>query len=379
MLKVLTIVGTRPELIKMSSVIKTIASYTKHILVHTGQNYDPRLNQLFFDDLGIEKPKHYLDAVENSGSSAEAIASIIMKSDKVLATEKPDAIMLYGDTNSCLSVISAKKRKIPIFHMESGNRCFDQRVPEETNRKIVDHLSDINMTLTERAREYLIMEGLKPDRIFNVGSHMDEVIFNAISKIECSNILEGLSVNKGSFFLVSLHREENVDNPERLASLMLLIDQVGSFFGKETIVSLHPRTRLSLRSAFSDLRTLKTIRFVEPFSFTDYVFLQMNCYCLLSDSGTVSEESGILGIPAITLRYIHERPEGIEAGSFSLGSLSQSSLVQQIRLAVKTARHTIKYSDLGLTLSQRVSKLVLGYCDYINAEVWKKPVSSLLG
>jgi UDP-N-acetylglucosamine 2-epimerase len=371
--KVVTIVGTRPELIKMSAVVKTISKYASHVLVHTGQNYDHNLNKVFFDDLGIAEPKYYLDVASGSDKLMETIGNILVRVDDILEIERPDAVLIYGDTNSCLSVLAAKRRKIPIFHMEAGNRCFDQRVPEEVNRKIVDHLSDINLTLTLRAREYLISEGLRPDHVLHVGSHMDEVINNNLRKIESSTILEKLSIKPHEYFVVSIHREENVDDINILASILQAVDRVAIEFNKKCILTLHPRTRARLSSATSEIASTSMIVYADPFSFTDYVCMQQHCFCLLSDSGTVSEESRILGIPAITLRYTHERPEGVELGCFALGSSSVPVLIQQIKLAVDTAPNKIEFDRLSLNLSNKISKIVLGYIDYLNLEVWKKP------
>ena len=297
MLKVMTIVGTRPELIKMSRVIAQFDQYTRHVLVHTGQNYDYELNQVFFDDLGIRKPDHFLEAVGDN--VAQTIARIIEKSDAVMEAERPDALMLYGDTNSCLAVMAAKRRKIPVFHMEAGNRCFDQRVPEELNRKVLDHLSDINMVLTEHARRYLIAEGIRPETIIKTGSHMREVLDFYMPKIVKSDILQRLELESGRYFIVSAHREENVDTPENLHDLIATLNALAMAYDAKVIVSTHPRTKKRLDDL--ELGVLDSrIAFLKPFGFCDYIKLQMEALCVVSDSGTITEESSLLNLPAIT-------------------------------------------------------------------------------
>jgi len=308
MRKVMTIVGTRPELIKMSRVIAELEKHTQHVLVHTGQNYDYELNQIFFDDLEIRKPDYFLNAA--GPNAAQTIAQVIMKADEVFEQEKPDALLLYGDTNSCLAIIPAKRRKIPVFHMEAGNRCFDQRVPEELNRKVLDHLSDINMVLTEHARRYLLAEGIKPETIIKTGSHMREVLDFYKPKIDQSDVLTRLSLEAGKFFLVSAHREENVDSPEALRDLVETLDALAKKYRYPVLVSTHPRTLKRLEeSAHGPLD--ERIIFSKPFGFIDYIKLQMEAFCVLSDSGTITEEASLLNLCAITLRNAHERPEGM--------------------------------------------------------------------
>jgi len=371
MYKVLTVVGTRPELIKMSAIISTISKYCKHILVHTGQNYDPNLSSVFFDDLSIKQPDYYLAVANPEITLAESLANIIKSCDKVFEEVKPDAIMVYGDTNSCLCVIAAKRRKIPVFHFEAGNRCFDVRVPEEINRKIVDHLSDINLTLTEHARRYLLREGIPGQRIFTLGSHLDEVLYVHRKKIQNSDILLKLQIQEGAYFVVSLHREENVDCPERLEKIMKCILNVSQEFGVKSFVSLHPRTKRRLHMLSYDFIGDPTFVFVDPLAFSDYIRLQISCKCLLSDSGTVAEEARILGIAALTFRFSHERPEGIESGAFSLASTDESLLCSQIRLAIDSARGSIQYNTDSLDLSSRASKIVIGHVDHIKNEIWR--------
>ena len=305
MFKIMTIVGTRPELIKMSRTIAIFDKFTNHILVHTGQNYDYELNEIFFKDLEIRKPDYFLDCAKST--AIETIASIIQKSDEVFLKELPDAVLLYGDTNSCLSVISAKKRQIPIFHMEAGNRCFDQRVPEEINRKIVDHLSDINLVLTEHARRYLVKEGISQETIFKTGSHMKEVLNYFLPKINQSEILKKLNLMKKNYFVVSLHREENVDSKENLRHLFDLLNEIYKKYEQKIIISMHPRTKKNFEK-FNLKFNNNDILFSKPFGFFDYVKLQMDATCVISDSGTITEESSLLNLPAITIRQMLERP-----------------------------------------------------------------------
>ena len=307
MLKVMTIVGTRPELIKMSRVIAELDAHTQHVLVHTGQNYDYELNQLFFEELGIRMPDHFLNAVGEN--AAQTIGQVIIKADEVMASENPDAVLFYGDTNSCLAVISAKRRKIPVFHMEAGNRCFDQRVPEELNRKVLDHLSDINLVLSEHARRYLIAEGVRPETIMKTGSHMREVLDHYMPKIEASDILGRLGLSTGRYFLVSAHREENVDVPENLRDLLDTLNALAETYNFPVVVSTHPRTRKRLDTL--DAGAINPlIQFAKPFGFFDYNKLQMEACCVVSDSGTITEEASLLNLPAITIRNAHETQKG---------------------------------------------------------------------
>lgn len=371
MLKVMTIVGTRPELIKMSRVIAAFDAHTQHVLVHTGQNFDYELNQVFFDDLGIRRPDHFLEAAGDN--AAQTIARVIEKSDAVMEAEQPDAVLLYGDTNSCLSVISAKRRKIPVFHMEAGNRCFDQRVPEELNRKVLDHLSDINLVLTEHARRYLIAEGIRPETIIKTGSHMREVLDHYRDRIDESDILSRLGVEKGRYFVVSTHREENVDSPTNLADLMDTLDALAQEHDVPVIVSVHPRTRKrldALNRAFDP-----RVQFLKPFGFSDYVHLQMNARCTISDSGTITEESALLGFPAVTVRNAHERPEGMDAGVLVMAGLRRERVLDAVRAMTACPAGPVRpVSDYeSPAVSQQVLRVVLSYVDYVNRTVWSKP------
>jgi UDP-N-acetyl-L-fucosamine synthase len=374
MLKVMTIVGTRPELIKMSRVIDEFDRHTHHVLVHTGQNYDYELNQLFFEDLGMRKPDHFLEvAGENA---ARTIARVIEETDKVMATENPDAVMLYGDTNSCLAVIAAKRRKIPVFHMEAGNRCFDQRVPEELNRKILDHLSDINMVLTEHARGYLIAEGIRPETIIKTGSHMREVLDHYMPSIETSDVLQRMELEPGRFFVVSAHREENVDTPENLKDMVVMLNALAEQYDVPVIVSTHPRTRKrldELESGGSDPR----IQFLKPFGFCDYVRLQMEALCVISDSGTITEEASLLNLPAVTIRYTHERPEGMDVGTLVMTGLKKERVLDAVRVVTeqhekgrRVMRPVADY-EAG-PVSKQILRIVLSYTDYVNRTVWSR-------
>lgn len=374
MLKVMTIVGTRPELIKMSRVIAEFDRHTQHVLVHTGQNFDYELNQVFFDDLGIRKPDYFLEAVGEN--AAQTIAHVIEKADTVLATEQPDAVMLYGDTNSCLAVIAAKRRKIPVFHMEAGNRCFDQRVPEELNRKVLDHLSDINMVLTEHARRYLLAEGIRPETIIKTGSHMREVLDFYMPKIEKSDILQRMGLESGRFFVVSAHREENVDTPENLMDLMATLNELAMTYDVPVIVSTHPRTRKRL-DALANVQQDRRIKFMKPFGFCDYIRLQMEALCVVSDSGTITEEASLLNLPAITIRNTHERPEGMDAGTLIMSGLKKERVLDAVRVIfAQYERHhhvTRNVEDYeNPAVSKQVLRIVESYTDYVNRVVWKR-------
>lgn len=373
MRKVMTIVGTRPELIKMSRVIAELDAQVHHVLVHSGQNYDYELNQVFFDDLGIRKPDHFLGV---SGETAsKAIADVIAKADDVLALEKPEAILFYGDTNTCLAVIAAKRHKIPVFHLEAGNRCFDERVPEELNRKVLDHLSDINLVLSEHARRYLIAEGIRPETIIKTGSHMGEVLQHARPSIDASSVLERMGIQRGRFFIVSAHREETVDTPSRLRELLLTLRAVAAEWKMPIIFSTHPRTRRRLEElgmAGED----PTIRFMPPFGFNDYVKLQLESFCILSDSGTITEEASLLNLPAVTIRDAHERPEGMDVGTLIMCGLQQAQVIDAIR--VVTTQHdrtrrvfpVVPDYDAG-PVSKQIVRIVLSYIDYVNRTVWR--------
>ena len=373
MTKVVTIVGTRPEIIKLSRVIAELEKHVDHILVHTGQNYDYELNEIFFNDLGVKKPNYFLNAVGNS--TAETIGNIISESDKILEKENPDAVLLYGDTNSCLSVISAKRRQIPIFHMEAGNRCFDQRVPEELNRKIVDHLSDINMPLTEQARDYLITEGIKPETIIKTGSCMKEILSFYKGKINSSKVLNNLKVKKGEFFIVSFHREENVDYKENLISFLDSLNSIAQKYNLPIIVSTHPRTKERIEK-ISNIKMDDKIQFLKPLGFFDYVNLQQNAKCVISDSGTISEESSILGFPAIMIRAAHERPEGMDEGAVIMSGLKRERILESLQMVISQNENGVVpniVADYNVdNVSMKVSRIILSYIDYINRTVWKK-------
>lgn len=375
MLKVMTIVGTRPELIKMSRVIAELDEHVDHILVHTGQNYDYELNQLFFDDLGIRKPNHFLEAVGDN--AAQTIARVIEKSDAIMDAEKPDAVLLYGDTNSCLAVLAAKRRKIPVFHMEAGNRCFDQRVPEELNRKVLDHLSDINLVLTEHARRYLIAEGIPPETIIKTGSHMREVLDHYMPKIQASDVLQRMNLQSGKFFIVSAHREENVDSPENLLDMVETLNALAEQYDIPVIVSTHPRSRKRLDAL--DLGKLNPhIQFLKPFGFCDYIKLQMEALCVVSDSGTITEEASLLNLPAITIRNAHERPEGMDVGTLIMAGLKKERVLDAVSIIVaqhdKKRRVMAPVADYEAhAVSKQILRIVVSYVDYINRTVWSKP------
>lgn len=374
MLKVMTIVGTRPELIKMSRVIAEFDDHTKHVLVHTGQNYDYELNQLFFEDLGIRKPDHFLQAVGEN--AAQTIARVVEKADEVMGQEQPDAVMLYGDTNSCLAVIAAKRRKIPVFHMEAGNRCFDQRVPEELNRKVLDHLSDINLVLTEHARRYLIAEGIRPETIIKTGSHMREVLDHYMPKIQGSDVVGRMNLQPERFFLVSIHREENVDASDNLRDLMQTLNELASQYDVPVIVSTHPRTQKRLDAL--NLGPMDSrIKFLKPFGFCDYVKLQMEALCVVSDSGTITEEGSLLNLPAVTVRNAHERPEGMDVGTLIMAGLKADRVLDAVRVIVsqydRSRRVMEPVEDYeALSVSKQILRVVLSYTDYVNRTVWRK-------
>ena len=374
MLKVMTIVGTRPELIKMSRVIAELEQYTQHLLVHTGQNYDYELNQVFFEDLGISKPHYFLQAA--APNPAQTIAQVIAKSDEVLEKEQPDAVLLYGDTNSCWSVLSAKRRKIPVFHMEAGNRCFDQRVPEELNRKVIDHLSDINLVLTEHARRYLLAEGIRPETIIKTGSHMREVLDYYLPLIRQSDVLSRLSLKSQEYFLVSAHREENVDSPEVLGDLLDSLNALVEKYNLPIVVSTHPRTRKNIEGGhYSGLN--KKIAFCKPFGFLDYVHLEMHAFCVLSDSGTITEEASLLNFPAITIRDAHERPEGMDAGTLIMSGLKKNRVLDAVDTVTRQYRDgqptVLPVADYdNPNVSKQIVRVVLSYVDYVNRTVWSK-------
>ena len=373
-LKIMTIVGTRPEIIKMSRVIAELEKFTEHVLVHTGQNYDYELNEIFFENLRVKKPKYFLNVAGEK--VAYTIGNIIAKSDDIFEKEKPDALLLYGDTNSCLSVISAKRRKIPVFHFEAGNRCFDQRVPEELNRKVLDHLSDINFPLTEHARRYLLAEGIPPDRVIKPGSPMKEILDFHSNDINNSRVLEKQSLEKYGFFLVSCHREENVDSEQNFNDFLKSLNAIAEKFKRPVIVSTHPRTKIKLEKLdHNDLNPL--IQFLKPLGFFDYNKLQQNAYCVISDSGTISEESSILNFPAITIRQAHERPEGMDEGTLIMSGLKKNRILQSIDVVVaqfsKTKRTTKIVSDYNVdNFSIKIVRIIISYIDFVNRTVWHK-------
>lgn len=373
-LKVMTIVGTRPEIIKLCRVIHELDQHTNHILVHSGQNYDYELNEIFFQQLGIRKPDYFLDAVGES--VAQTIGNVIAKADEVMEQEKPDVILLLGDTNSCLSAISAKRRKIPIFHMEAGNRCFDLRVPEEINRKIVDHISDINMTYTEHARRYLLAEGLRPETVMKTGSPMKEVLGHFMPQIESSDVLNKLGLEGGKYFVVSAHREENVDSESNFSNLLETLNTIAAKYNHPIIVSTHPRTRKRLEDRGSDGMDPR-IRFLKPLGFFEYVKLQMHAKCVISDSGTITEESSVLNFPAVTIRQAHERPEGMDEGTLIMCGLQADRVIESIEVVI--AQSTAEVQSFRLVpdydtdnVSKKVLRIILSYTDYVNRIVWKK-------
>jgi UDP-N-acetylglucosamine 2-epimerase (non-hydrolysing) len=374
-MKVLTIVGTRPEIIKLSRVICELDKFVDHVLVHTGQNYDYELNEIFFNDLEIRKPDFFLNAVGDS--LAQTIGNIITNIDAVLLKEQPDAIVLLGDTNSCLSAIAAKRRKIPIFHLEAGNRCFDQRVPEEINRKIVDHLSDVNLVYTEHARRYLLAEGFKPEMIIKTGSPMKEVLHYYKNQISNSNVLIDLNLNKNKYFIVSAHREENIDNEINFSHFLDSLNAIAVRFGKPVIVSTHPRTRKRLEE-IKNLNLNDNIRFLKPLGFFDYIKIQQNAACVISDSGTITEESSILNFAAVTIRQAHERPEGMDAGTLVMCGLESEKVIAAINLVMK--QHKEHANNIKLVedydvenVSLKVLRIIYSYTDYVNKKVWFKP------
>lgn len=373
-MKILTIVGTRPEIIKLALTLQELDKYTEHILVHTGQNYDYELNQVFFEELGIRKPDYFLEAVGDN--VAQTIGNIIAKSDEVLEKEKPDAVLLYGDTNSCLSVISAKRRHIPVFHMEAGNRCFDQRVPEEINREIVDHSSDINMVLTEHARRYLIAEGIRPETIIKTGSSMKELLIKHKDRIDSSNILNELKLENKGYFVVSAHREENIDDEKNFENFLKSLNAIAEKYNKPVIVTTHPRTRKKLEE-LGELKLNSLVQLLKPFGFFDYLKLQLNAYCVISDSGTITEESSILSFPAITIRNAHERPEGMDEGTLIMSGLVPEKVIDAINVTVSQYNENPKpfrvVPDYDVdNVSKKVVKIILSYTDYINKTVWRK-------
>lgn len=373
-IKVMTIVGTRPEIIRLSRVLNILDLHTTHILVHTGQNYDYELNEVFFKDLELKKPDYFLNAAKSSASST--IGNIIIEIDPILEKEKPDAILILGDTNSALSAIPAKRKKIPVFHMEAGNRCFDERVPEEINRKIVDHISDINLTYSDISREYLLREGLPPDRVIKTGSPMYEVLMHNLNKINSSKVLENLDLIEGGYFTVSCHREENVDSKLLFEQFTLMLNLLAEKYKKPIIVSTHPRTRKKIEDKKDQFNSL--IKFLKPLGFLDYVKLQMNAFIVLSDSGTITEESSILNFPAINIREAHERPEGMEEASVVMTGMNVERIIEAVEIASTQSRginnrtfNIVKDYEVS-NVSEKVLRIILSYTDYVKRVVWKK-------
>lgn len=372
-IKVMTIVGTRPEIIKLSRVIDELDRHVSHVLVHTGQNFDYELNEIFFRDLGIRRPDHFLNAV--GGSVARTIGNVIAHSDEVMGKEGPDAVLVLGDTNSCLSVISAKRRKIPIFHMEAGNRCFDERVPEEVNRRIIDHTSDINLPYSDIAREYLLREGLAPDRIIKTGSPMFEVLSHYRERIEASDVLERLGLGEMDYFLVSSHREENIDFPGQFERLVRMLNNLSAHFGKRIIVSTHPRTRKMIDHARVEFGP--GVELMKPLGFCDYVRLQTRAIATISDSGTITEESSILNFPALNIRNAHERPEGMEEGAVMMTGLEWEDVLKGLEVLAAQERgaarglRVVKDYEVH-NVSKKVLRIILSYTGYVNRTVWRK-------
>ena len=374
-LKVMTVVGTRPEIIRLSRVIAQLDAHCEHVLVHTGQNYDYELNQVFFDDLGLRKPDHFLDSATGSSSAAHTIGNLIIAVDRVLAEVEPEALLVLGDTNSCLAVIPAKRRKVPIFHMEAGNRCFDQRVPEETNRRIVDHTADVNLTYSTIARDYLLREGLPPDLVIKTGSPMFEVLTHYRSRIDASQVLARQGLTASAYFVVSAHREENIESDAAFSKLVAVINAVAEDHGLPVVVSTHPRTQKRIDA--TGTRFHAQVRLLKPLGFHDYVRLQLSARAVLSDSGTISEESSILGFPALNLREAHERPEAMEEAAVMMVGLEVQRVRQGLALlavepreAGRSVRPVADYT--APDVSAKVVRILLSYTDYVNRVVWKK-------
>jgi UDP-N-acetylglucosamine 2-epimerase (non-hydrolysing) len=374
-LKVMTVVGTRPEIIRLSRVLAALDEHCEHVLVHTGQNYDYELNQVFFDELGIRKPDYFLNSADGSTGAAHTIGNLIIAVDRLLGEVKPEAILVLGDTNSCLSVIPAKRRKVPIFHMEAGNRCFDQRVPEETNRRIVDHTADINLTYSTIARDYLLREGLPPDQVIKTGSPMLEVLSYYRPQIDASDVMKRLGLTTHGYFVVSAHREENIESDQSFTKLVDVLNSVAQDYGLPVIVSTHPRTQKRVDTTCAQFHPL--VKLIKPLGFHDYVHLQMNAKAVLSDSGTINEESSILNFPALNLREAHERPEGMEEAAVMMVGLEVERVRQALAIVAMQGRGTER--DLCLVndytvpnVSAKVIRIVHSYTDYVNRVVWKK-------
>lgn len=378
-IKVMTVVGTRPEIIRLSRVLARLDEHCDHVLVHTGQNYDYELNQVFFDDLGVRKPDYFLNSAEGSNGAAQTIGNLIIAVDLVLAEVMPEAMLVLGDTNSCLSVIPAKRRKVPIFHMEAGNRCFDQRVPEETNRRIVDHTADVNLTYSTIARDYLLREGLPPDLVIKTGSPMFEVLTHYRPNIEASNVLQRLDLLAGQYFVVSAHREENIESPQAFNKLVAILNAVAEDHKLPVIVSTHPRTQKRIDQTGARFHPL--VRLLKPLGFHDYVKLQLSARASLSDSGTINEESSILNFPALNLREAHERPEGMEEAAVMMVGLDVDRVRQGLAILATQPRGDDRRDPHGMrqvadysmpNVSDKVLRIIHSYTDYVNRVVWKK-------
>ncbi len=372
-IKVMTVIGTRPEIIRLSRVMSRIETQTDHVVVHTGQNYNYELNEIFFKDLGIRKPDYFLGAA--GASAAETIGNVIIKIDQVLDSEKPEALLVLGDTNSCLAAIAAKKKRIPIFHMEAGNRCFDMRVPEEINRRIVDHISDINLPYSDIAREYLLREGLPADRIIKTGSPMNEVLAYYSPKIDGSNIIGQLGLRIGDYFVVSAHREENIDPDRNFFKIINILNELATVYSKRVIVSTHPRTHKKIVA--SRVKLHKGVELLEPLGFFDYVKLEINSFAVLSDSGTITEEASILNFPALNIRETHERPEGMEEVPIIMTGLEIDSIHQGLSILQEQPRdgkrllRTVKDYD-ATNVSEKILRIIVSYTGYVNRTVWHK-------
>ena len=374
-LKVMSVVGTRPEIIRMSRVLSALDLHCDHILVHTGQNYDYELNQVFFDDLEIRKPDYFLNSADGSVGAANTIGNLIIAVDKVLDQEQPEAMLVLGDTNSCLSVIPAKRRKVPIFHMEAGNRCFDQRVPEETNRRIVDHTADINLTYSTIARDYLLREGLPPDQVIKTGSPMYEVLHHYLPQIKASDVVSRLDLQPGQYFVVSAHREENIESEKSFTKLVAVLNTVADDYAMPVVVSTHPRTQKRVDTTGVNFHPL--VRLMKPLGFHDYVNLQMHARSVLSDSGTINEESSILNFPALNLREAHERPEGMEEAAVIMVGLEQDRVRQGLAILAGQPRGDSRglrlVADYSIpNVSSKIVRILHSYTDYVNRVVWKK-------
>ncbi len=376
-MKVATIIGTRPEIIRLSRVMAALDRHFDHVIIHTGQNYDYELNEIFFRQLEIRKPDYFMNSAGKS--AAETIGNVIAQSDALLSKEKPDALLVLGDTNSCLAVISAKRLKIPIFHMEAGNRCFDLRVPEEINRKIVDHTSDINLTYSEHARRYLMAEGIRPETIIVTGSPMREVLEFYKDKIDASNIIEEMKLEIGKYFVVSAHREENIESETNFGDLIETLNALADIHGIPIIVSTHPRTRKRLESLPGTVTLDQRISFLKPLGFLDYVRLQIGAFCVLSDSGTITEESSILDFPAVTIRQAHERPEGMDEGVLIMCGLKKDRVIEAIKIVTDQSNRDKRVFRMvndyrSKNVSEKVVRIIASYTDYVNRVVWRKKV-----